>query len=174
MNKSKLLICSAIILLVSAFTAYEITNWKVKDNYSVSVYQGGTKFVSFNGLKASILFDEKNVEKSKISASVDASSVNPGEENRALKEGAKKPEALDVVNFPLISFESTVITGKDNSYEATGNLTLKGITKEVKIPFTFENQVFKGGFSIDPKDFNITSQAFQKRLNIVLNIPVTR
>ena len=172
--KTKLLIGLAAVLLTSAFVVYKTINWKVKDDYSVMVYKGGTKFFTFTGLKAVILFDEENPEKSKISASVDATSVNPGEKNDALREGAKTPETLDIAKYPIISFESTAITKKDNGYEATGNLTLKGITKEIKLPFTFEKEVFIGGFTIEPKDFNITNTNFQHQLNIVLIVPVTK
>lgn len=174
MNKIKLLISLTTVLIASAFVAYKTINWKVKDDYSIAVYKGGTKFITFTGLKAVILFDEENLEKSKISASVDASSINPGEKNDALREGAKKPETLDVEKYPVISFESKAITKTGNGYEATGNLTLKGVTKEIKLPFIFEKEIFKGGFSIDPKDFNITNENYQHQLNIVLTIPVTK
>jgi len=172
--KIKLLIGVSIILLASAFAAYKAVNWKVKEDYSVMVYKGGTKFITFRGLKADILFDEENPEKSKISASVDATSVSPGERNDALQNGAKKPETLDVEKFPVISFVSTAVTKKDSGYVATGNLTLKGITKQIVLPFTFEKEVFKGGFSINPEDFNITNANFQHQLNIVLIVPVTK
>ena len=172
MKKLNLLIVASIILLSSAFVAYKSINWKVKDDYYIQVYKGGAKCITFSGLKAVIEFDEEHPEKSKISATIDSNPIV--DHNDALREGAKKAETLDVEKYPLISFESTVVTKKDNGYEATGNLTLKGITKEIKLPFTFVNEVFIGGFTIDAKDFNITNVNFQHQLNIVLNIPVTK
>ena len=192
MNKIKLLIGLTITFLVTSFVVYKAVDWKVKDDYTIRIYHQGDHFVSFSGLKASILFDEENVEKSKISASIVADSINCGR-NNAMKEGSKKPETLDVKNFPLISFQSTSITKKDSAalyffrktlfetddpikfrYQAIGNLTIKGVTKEIKIPFTFENEIFKGCFAIHPKDFNITNEMFQEDLNVLLTIPVTK
>lgn len=192
MNKIKLLFGLTIFILTSAFVIYKAIDWKVKDDYTIRVYHQGDHFVSFSGLKATILFDEENVEKSKISASIVADSINCGR-NNAMKIGSKKSEALDVNNFPIISFQSTSITKRDSAvlyffrktlfstddpikfqYQAIGNLTMKGVTKEIKIPFTFENEVFRGCFAIHPKDFNITSEMFQEDLNILLTIPVTK
>ena len=172
MKKLKLFICASIILLASAFAAYKSINWKVKDDYTIQVYKGGAKCISFKGLKAVIAFDEEQPEKSKISATIDSNPIV--EQNEALREGVKKPETLDVEKYPFISFESTSVIKKDNGYEATGNLTLKGITKEIKLPFTFVKEVFIGGFTIDAKDFNITNVNFQHQLQVVLNIPVSQ
>jgi polyisoprenoid-binding protein YceI len=173
MNKIKLIVIAITTLLSSAFVTYTVVNWKVKEDYYVQVYKGGTKFVTFRGLKAKILFDETKPEKSKISASIESNSID-AETNLALMQGAKKPETLDVEKFPLISFESTAIIKTTTGYEATGKLTLKGISKEIKLAFIFENQIFEGGFTIIPQDFNITGEAFQKNLNIVLHVPVTK
>src|SRR5689334_7681749 len=114
MNKIKLLIGLTISFLVTSFVVYKAITWKVKDDYSIRVYHQGNHFVSFSGLNASILFDEENIEKSKISVSIVADSINCGR-NNAMKVGSKKPEALDVNNFPLISFQSTSITKKASS-----------------------------------------------------------
>ncbi len=38
----------------------------------------------------------------------------------------------------MITFESTSISKKENEYEAIGKLTIKGVSKEIKLPFTVE------------------------------------
>jgi len=179
-------------LFAFAYIAYQVTNWKIKDDYSVTVYQGGSKFVQFRGLQAVLLFDENDPGRSAISASIDAGSLDC-EGNQALKDGARQPDALDVAQYPVISFKSTSISRRDSAatgvfkmvlfapgvtpefrYQATGDLTIKGVTRQIKIPFVFEGEVFSGGFTIDPKEYNITSVHFQKNLNIVLRVPVSK
>ena len=144
MQKTKLISLIAIVVMASAFTIYKAINWKVKEGYFVHVYKGGTKFISFTGLKATISFDEEHPENSKIVASVSSDPIVEG--NKALYEGVKEKETLDTPNYPLIEFRSTSVSKKDKAYEATGDLTIKNVTKEVKINFTFENKVFKGVF----------------------------
>jgi polyisoprenoid-binding protein YceI len=182
MNNIKLLIGTAAILLASAFTIIGSVNWKVKEDYSVK-FSGGHVQGLFKGLKATILFDEGNPEKSKVMAYIDTRTINTG--NGEMNAHAK--EALAVDKFPLITFESTAVTKISSGYEAAGNLTMKGITKKVKIPFIFDSkkkasnqfpfvdkEVFSGVFTIVPKDFNVTRLGTPGEITIELTIPVTQ
>lgn len=174
----KLIITKATILLTSVITVITLVNWKVKGGYIVKFT--GAPEGYFTGLKATILFDEANPEKSKITASIDATTLNTG--NNEATAHAK--EALATDKFPTINFESTVIskTG-EGKYLSTGNLTLKGVTKTIKIPFTFYSkknksmlfpEIFKGQITIAPKDFGITKPGTPEQLTIELTIPVTQ
>lgn len=134
----------------------------------------------FTGLKADIWFDEAKPEKSKISASIDAGSLDAG---GGTEEGKK---VLDAVKFPIIYFETTtIVKTAPGQYDAIGNLTLKGITKEIKLPFNFDSkksatrypivskETFGGTFTISPKDFNLDLGNTDK-CTIELLIPVTK
>ncbi|HWY11996.1 MAG TPA: YceI family protein [Bacteroidia bacterium] len=173
MNKLKIIIPAAATLVLTAFSVYKGVNWKVKDDYTVQVYQSGTKFITFRGLKAEIILDKENAEKSKISATID-SDVITVEPNQALENAAESQDVLDIKNFPVISFESSSIRSYGDRYEAIGKLTIKNVTKEIKIQFTFENEILKGDFNVNLPDFNINHHAFTKQLQIVLTIPVTK
>ena len=181
MNKLKLLIASVIILLASSFTVLLTVNWKIKKEYSVkcSIGKDGS---TFTGLNAVILFDEENPERSKITASIDATTINTG--NNEMNAHAK--EALNTALFPVITFVSTSITKTISGYEAIGNLTLKGITKTIKFPFYFDSkktlalfpfipkETFNGSFTIFPKDFSITRKGTPDQVTISITIPVTK
>lgn len=56
----------------------------------------------------------------------------------------------------------------DNRYEATGSLTIKDISKEIKIPFIFENDSLNGGFTIETKDFSFTHPHVPKEITVFL------
>jgi polyisoprenoid-binding protein YceI len=175
MNKVKLLIGTLTIFLASAFSVIVSIDWKVKDDYSVKAYatdkvQGYG--ISFKGLKSTISFDEENPEKSKISASIDATSIDTG--NDGMTAHAKEAEALNTNKFPIINFDSKTITKTITGYEATGDLTIKGITKEIKFPFVFVQEIFRGVFTITPKDFNLTRDGVPEKMTIELIIPVTK
>ena len=164
-----------LVLGASAFTVFQSSNWKVKEEaYSVS-FKGPKVEGIIKGLKASISFDPAKPENAKISASMDANSLNTG--NGMMNKHAKSDEALDVEKFPTITFESTSISGKNGSYSAKGKLSMKGITKEMDLPFTFENAngegIIKGKFNVVSKDFNITRKGAPESFEITLVIPVT-
>ncbi len=171
MKNIKLLLGATTILVASAFTVIESVNWKIKDDYSVK-FDGGKVHGIMKGLTATISFDQASPEKSKITASIDAKTINTG--NGMMNKHAEESEALDTGKYPVITFVSTAIAKKGDAYEATGNLTLKGVTKEVKFPFTFSKDVFNGKFTIAPKEFNITRGGTPESLDIELNIPVTK
>ena len=166
-----------IILSVSAFTVVSSVNWKIKEDYSVKWAN-----TTFEGLKASIRFDEANPEKSKIVASIDAHTVNTG---NALKN-AHVRDALQADKYPVIRFESTAIARTTKGYETTGNLTIKGVTRKIRFPFVFNSKrasvqfpffparTFFGVFTISPKDFNITGQGTPGEVTVELKIPVVQ
>ena len=164
----------AIVFITSAFTVVNSVNWKVKeDSYSIK-FTGKRIEGIFKGLKTGIVFDETNPANSKISASIDASTANTGNgmKNKHTRQG------LDVDKFPTIKFESVSISKKGTSYEAIGKLTIKDVTKEVTMPFTFANKgeagIFSAKFSVIPKDYNITKSQTPDIIEVELNIPVTK
>lgn len=178
MTSVKIIACSAVILLASAFTSIKLINWKVKPGYRVKVIEVGGEF---KGLNAFISFDEDKPETSKISATIDAKSIDVGDATEKAKG------VLETNKFPMIMFESTSITKTGpGKYSAQANLTIKGITKSVKFPFYFSTtegsktypvvgkETFAGTFTIAPKEFNVVSDATKDKLTLELIIPVTK
>jgi len=176
MKKLKLLAGALVLLLASAFLFVQSTDWKVKEGYSVKVFRNAQLQypIFFKGLKAKISFDKEHPEKSTIHATIDATTVDTGFE--AMTAHAKEENVLHTDKFPEITFESRTIRATSTGYETTGNLTMKGITKEITFPFTFENDTFIGEFTIAAKDFNINREGAvpSGEIRIELNIPVTR
>ena len=176
MKTLTIITATASILLASAFTIYQSVNYKVKNDAYAITFKGGRVEGTFKGLKASILFNESSPETSKIIATIDATSIETG--NSLRDKHAKSENGLNAKIFSLIGFESTSITGKAGVYEAQGKLTLKGITKIVKLPFTFEHKgtesLFKVKLNIVTNDYNITKAGTPDVVEIDLTIPVTK
>lgn len=182
MKKIKLIIFTLTVLLTSAFVLYESVDWKVKDDYIIKFRFGkytfgvdsmpAPNYGTIKGLKASILFDQDNLATSKITASIDAKTVDTG--NPSKNSSATGPDVLIADKFPLVTFESTSITKINDGYEATGKLTIKDVTKEIKFPFVFEKEIFNGGFTIETKDFIFTHPHVPKEITIFFSIPVTK
>lgn len=164
------------VLIISAFTVLQSTNWKLKEEaYSVT-FKGGKVEGIMKGLKTSITFDEAKPEDSKITASLDVNTINTG--NGMMNKHAKSEDGLDAKKFPSINFESLSVTGKSGKYNAIGKLTIKGVTRQINLPFTFESKglesLFKGKFNIKPKDFNINRGGTPEVLEIEITAPVTK
>lgn len=165
----------ALLILSSAFTEVSnATSWSVKeDAYSVK-FTSSKMEGSFKGLQCELLFDESNLSASKISASIDAHSINTGNgmRNKHAQQG------LDSKTFQTIKFVSNSISKTSDGYEAIGLLTIKDVTKQISIPFTFtrnaEGGTFAGTFSIKPSEYNVTKRGTPEVMDFQLNIPVTK
>jgi polyisoprenoid-binding protein YceI len=137
----------------------------------------GTVHGSFSGLQSSILFNEKELSGSSISASVDAKTVSTGISLRN-SDLRNKEEWFNTGKYPKISFLSKKFEKTAQGYKVLGDLTIKGVTKPVEIPFTFTGKdadgVFKGQFSIKRADYNLGKPggSVGSEINVTLTIPV--
>ena len=165
------LVVATTVLFASAFTVIQSVNWKVKENYSVK-FTGKKVDGIFKGLKADIQFNENDLGKSKISAKIDATTANTG--SGMMNKHAKSEDGINAAKFPTINFESNSIKKTASGFEATGKLTLKGVTKDIKLPFTFLNETFTGKFTVAPKEYGVTRGGTPDEITIELNIPVTK
>jgi polyisoprenoid-binding protein YceI len=163
-----------------AFALGPHISWTVKKEECLITFTGKKVSGTFKGVKANIIFNEANPAKSKFSAIVDATTFNSA--TGGLNKEAKGPECLDVDNYPNITFESASVNKIGTGYETTGELTLKGMTKTVTIPFTFEKAetgaAFKGKLTLDPKDYHINRRGAKdkrevpERMDIDIYVPV--
>jgi polyisoprenoid-binding protein YceI len=90
---------------------------------------------SFGSFKGTITVDRDNLEQSSAEATIEAASVNTSNEKR--DNHLRTPEFLDVAKFPTITFKSRSWkkTGQ-NTLDVTGDLTIRGVTKEVVLKAT--------------------------------------
>lgn len=147
-------VAAVVIMLASAFTIIKSQDWKIADNYSVK-FDGGDPSGEFGGLKGTISFDPANLASSKFDASIDVSTINTG--NGMKNTHAKSEKWFDAEKYPTIRFSSSAITNATVGYEAKGILEMHGVKKEITIPFTFENSVFKGSFQVNRLDYNVNT-----------------
>ncbi len=102
----------------------------------------------FERFDAKIEFDPKNIEKSKVTASVDPTSIHTAFPNPDKidfdKELSTGEKWFNAGKFPAITFVSTKIevTG-ENQGRMTGNLTMLGVTKPVELDVTFNGAYAK-------------------------------
>lgn len=114
---------------------------------------------SFSEIKATDMsFDPADPESAKVSIEVALSSIDAGSSDTNV-ELAKK-DWLASEQYPIATFTSDSIDViADGSYEVTGELSIKGNTQTVTIPFNMtesnDTAIFTGNFTFQRGDFNI-------------------
>ncbi|HWB91819.1 MAG TPA: YceI family protein [Puia sp.] len=118
--------------------AHSEVEFKVKHMMISNVSGKFTKF------EASVETEGEDFMTAKASFTADVDSINTGSDQR---DGhLKSPDFFDAAQFPQLKFVTTKYDNVDNdgSYEIYGELTIRGVTKTVKLDAEF------GGVIKDP------------------------
>ncbi|SFW84048.1 YceI family protein [Amycolatopsis australiensis] len=137
---------------------------------------------SFNEFAGTATIDGDNPEKSSVQVTIQAHSIDTRNADRDAH--LKGNDFLSMDEYPQITFTSTGIkqTG-DTSFDVTGDLTIKGVTRPVTIPFEFEGSAkdpfgndrigFEGSTTINRKDFGVTWNAALETGGVLVSDKVT-
>lgn len=98
----------------------------------------------FSNVKGTVEYDGKNISSIKVDANIDVSSVNTNDKGR--DEHLRKADFFDTEKYPKMTFKSKKVKalGK-GKFALTGDLTMKGVTKEVVLNVEGPSQVIKDG-----------------------------
>jgi polyisoprenoid-binding protein YceI len=119
----------------------------------------------FNDFEGSGVVDPSDFTKSTVTVIIQAASIDTRNEQRDAH--LRSNDFLAMEEYPQITFTSTGIqqTGP-TSVELTGDLTIRGVTNTVTIPFEFEGAAtdpygnlrvgFEGSVVINRKDYGVT------------------
>jgi len=120
---------------------------------------------NFNEFEGAIEGNPEDLVSSKVSFKVDMNSINTNNEDR--DNHLRSEDFFEVEKYPTMDFESTkIVKTDDDEYDVTGNLTIKGITKEVTFNAEYEGKAtdpwgqevvgFAVEGNIDRKEFGLT------------------
>jgi polyisoprenoid-binding protein YceI len=119
----------------------------------------------FNDFEGSGVVDPSDFTRSTVTVIIQAASIDTRNEQRDAH--LRSNDFLAMEEYPQITFTSTGIqqTGP-TSVELTGDLTIRGVTNTVTIPFEFEGAAtdpygnlrvgFEGSVVINRKDYGVT------------------
>ena len=151
----------AIGLLVVGF-AVAATQWAMQPKQSKLTFvgnQGGAPFEgAFEKFTADIKFDPQDLATSRFDVKIDTSSVNSHDAER--DDTIKSADLFDVKRWPTAHYVADKFTaGTGGKFSAMGKLTLRDVTRDVPIQFTFENKDggawLKGSASLKRLDFGV-------------------
>jgi polyisoprenoid-binding protein YceI len=130
-----LAILLAIIPVNSAVTKYTADAAHSNVGFSIPIL-GGLSSVrgKFNDFTVEIVYDDKDVTKSTVSAIIKAASIDTGIERRDAH--LRNADFFEVEKFPEITFRSRRIEKKGKNFIAHGTFTMHGVSQEIALPFT--------------------------------------
>src|ERR1700757_342246 len=128
-------------LLVAAPDVAEAAIWKVDTSRSILKFSGtqtGNVFQgAFNRFTAAIDFDPDHLERCSIRVTIDLASAGTGDPQRDTALPGK--DWFSIAQFPQATFEATTIRAEGpDQYQAIGQLTLRGASKPLILPFKLE------------------------------------
>ncbi|MBB1155515.1 MULTISPECIES: YceI family protein [Amycolatopsis] len=137
---------------------------------------------SFNEFEGSFTLDGENPANSSANVTIQTKSVDT---RNADRDGhLRTNDFLSVEQFPTITFTSTGIkqTGED-TFDVTGDLTVKDVTKQVTIPFEFGGAAkdpfgndrvgFEGSTTINRSDYGVTFNAALETGGVLVSDKIT-
>ncbi len=123
---------------------------------------------SFNEFEGTAVLDGDDVSRSSATVTITAASIDTRQPQRDAHLRSNDFLAMD--EHPTLTFTSTAArrTG-EAEFELDGDLTIKGVTRPVTIPFTYEGTAqdpfgntrvgFEGSVVINRKDFGVSYNA---------------
>jgi polyisoprenoid-binding protein YceI len=137
---------------------------------------------SFNEFEGTAAFDGANPANSHAEVTIKAASIDT--RNAQRDEHLRSNDFLAMQEHPEITFISTGVRQVDETtFELTGDLTIRGVTKSVTIPFTFEGAAtdpfgnlragFEGSVAINRKDWGVNWNAALEGGGVLVSDKVT-
>jgi polyisoprenoid-binding protein YceI len=172
----KRIVLSLACCCLSLFAIAQAKQTVTKSDVNYEIKNMGFKTTgTIAGFAATILFDKEHLATSSIEASVDTRTINSDNDMR--DEHLKKPEYFDVEHFPKIVMKSVTLKAKGGSnYLGEFDVTIKGKTKRVDVPFTYvvngSTAVFKGSFKINRLDFAVGDKSMVLSNEVTVNLNV--
>ena len=137
---------------------------------------------AFNEFEGTATLDGANPANSSAQVTISTASIDT---RNVQRDGhLRSNDFLAMDEYPQITFVSTGARQVDDStFELTGDLTIKGVTNPITIPFSFEGAAkdpfgnlrvgFEGAVTINRKDYGITWNAALETGGVLVSDKVT-
>ncbi|MES1160608.1 MAG: YceI family protein [Bacteroidota bacterium] len=160
------------------------TKWTLDPTHSEVQFKVKHMMIStvsgqFTKFDASVETEEEDFTKAKVSFTVDTDSISTSNEQR---DGhLKSPDFFDTAKFPHLKFVASKFESVDNdgSYETYGELTIRDVTRTVKLDTEFGGVIkdpwgnTRAGFTvsgkINRKEFGLAFHAVTETGGLVLS-----
>ncbi|HPW54942.1 MAG: polyisoprenoid-binding protein [Thermoanaerobaculaceae bacterium] len=136
----------------------------------------------FGDVKGTVVADPNDLANSGVEVTIGVASIDTRNADRDTH--LRSADFFDVEKFPTMSFKSTKVEKRGEGYVATGQLTIKGVSKEIALPFTVSGPITDPWGSvryglefekvkINRKDFGLTWNNVMETGGLVVGEEVT-
>jgi len=143
----RLALLSGILALAAPMAVAQYSTWTSDPAHSevdFSIKHGGVSNVHgrFGAVAATLVFNEADVTKSTVTATIDVATVDTGVAFR--DADLRSSGFFDVAKFPTATFTSTSVVKNGSKLTVSGNFTVHGVTKPVVLDVEGPSQPAEG------------------------------
>jgi len=132
------IVIAGMVTNVSAAT-YTIDAAHTTIGFAVKHLVVSTTRGSFTDSVGDITFDKDDLDTFKANITIQVNSINTNNEKR--DDHLKSGDFFDAEKHPTITFMGKKISGSDGNYTILGDLTIRGMTKEIALPVEISGPV---------------------------------
>ena len=138
---SGLVVAGSLLFLSQAQAAdvYKIDTAHSSLGFSVSHLMVSKTTGVFNDYEGIVTFDPKDLATSSVEVTIQTASIDTRSQKR--DDHLRSADFFDATANPQIAFKSKQFASSGEGYFITGDLTIKGVTKEVSIPVSITGPV---------------------------------
>ena len=122
------------------------------------------QFKKFSG---TIQLDDKNLNRSSLTVSIDPASIDTNEPKR--DEHLRSADFFDVGKYKELSFRSTAVEKSGDKLKVAGELTMHGVTRPVTLTVSSFTQEIKDPFGMVRRGFSASATLHRKDFGLVWN-----
>jgi len=126
---------------VAAAPSYALDPAKSKLEFAFT-QAGAQNQGHFGRFRVALDFSADDLASSKLDVQIDTASVDSGDKDR--DDTLKSADLFSVAKFPQAHFSATQIVRTTAGFEAQGKLTIRDVTRDTRVPFTFRTTSEQG------------------------------
>jgi polyisoprenoid-binding protein YceI len=170
---SRLLSLAGIVSALAIPANAETTIWKIDPRHSSAQFGVTHLMIStvrgeFHGLNGTIVRDDADISKTTVDVTIDATTVDTREPDR--DKHLKSADFFDVDKFPTITFKSTKVEKLgDDKLKVTGDLTIRGVTKQTVLEVTSPKPPIKDPWGLQRTAVSATTRINRQEFGVAWN-----
>lgn len=181
MQMNRLPVAAALLLplLFTGATNDTVQRFEIDRNHSrvgFAVRHMGVATVrgEFRDFEGHLLLNTEDITQSKVQVVVQTATIDTGNERR--DNHLRSDDFFNAERFPTITFEGHSVERTADGHALVGNLTIRDVTKEVRIPFELNGPITldgrqrlgaEGEVTVDRKEFKLLWNNMVEGVNVV-------
>lgn len=137
--------------------------------------EGAANQGAFKQFATTLVYDEKNLAASKLDVKITVDSLDTKDGDR--DDTLKSEDLFDAAKFPTATYSATSFVKGANGVEAVGKLTIRGITKDLRLPLTIKPTTagveLSGDVTIKRLDFGVGQGEWKSTSSVADAVKIT-